>query len=165
MVLQTLQLFGANMIPIVYKDICEAEERMILQGCNAQGVMGSGVAKAIRAKWPGVFDIYRFEFDRGLLVPGHVVFARVDHFKFVANIITQNTYGYDGVKYATYSSLVKGLEIVRNRCKDLMITEVATPPIGCGLGGLVTEFVFELLDECLTDYGISVTVYDNVLKS
>ena len=37
---------------IIYKqgDLLEAEEVVIVHGCNAQGVVGSGVALAIRNK-------------------------------------------------------------------------------------------------------------------
>ena len=159
-----MEQFGVKMMQIVRRDICTATESMILQGCNAQGVMGSGVAKAIRLKWPGVFSVYRLEYERGLLVPGHVTIAVVENFaenrKFIANIITQKTFGYDGSKYARYSALVKGLETVRSVCLLQDITEVATPPIGCGLGGLNKDFVFELLEEGLTEHGINVTIYE-----
>lgn len=30
-----------------------------MRGCNAQGVMNSGVTKVIRDRYPGAFDVYR----------------------------------------------------------------------------------------------------------
>lgn len=48
-------------------------------------------------------------------------------------------------------------------CKINSITDIATPPIGCGLGGLKREIVFELLrefEEENKDYGIEFFVYD-----
>ena len=45
---------------IVYKvgDITEAPEVVIVHGCNTQGAMGSGVAKAIRRKYPWAYEAY-----------------------------------------------------------------------------------------------------------
>ncbi len=153
------------MLKEVTGNICDATERMIIQGCNAQGVMGSGVAKAIRERWPQVYTEYYKDYERKLLLLGHVTFVHVDPNPvlpnlIIANIITQEKYGYDAKKYARYTALVKGLKKVGSVCERLKITAIATPPIGCGLGGLKKEFVFELLEECLTEYGISVTVYD-----
>ncbi|ESQ88967.1 hypothetical protein ABAC460_14395 [Asticcacaulis sp. AC460] len=46
---------------IIYKtgDLLEAPERVICHGCNAQGVMGSGIAVPIRNRYPMVFKAYR----------------------------------------------------------------------------------------------------------
>lgn len=101
----------------------------------------------------------------GLLSPGYVSFTRVRNAdcQFIANCITQKTYGSDGVKYASYKSLLKCLDTVLEVCKINSITDIATPPIGCGLGGLKREIVFELLrefEEENKDYGIEFFVYD-----
>ena len=39
-------------------DLLKTEIPYIAHGCNAQGVMGSGVAKVIREKWPLAFQVY-----------------------------------------------------------------------------------------------------------
>ncbi len=46
---------------ITYKtgSLLEASEKYIGHGVNAQGQMGSGVAKAVREKWPEAFQVYR----------------------------------------------------------------------------------------------------------
>ena len=143
-------------------DICEAPERVVIQGCNAQGVMGSGVAKALRNKYPEVYIEYMTDYRRGLFKPGYVVHTKLSpphNNKWVCSIISQERYGTDGKKYARYSSLVKGVEAVRKFVFQTGMTGIATPKIGCGLGGLDWEIVSELLDENFTEYGIAVTVY------
>ena len=48
-----------NKIKVKLGDICSVNSGIIVHGCNAQGVMGSGVAKAIRLKYPQVFEDYK----------------------------------------------------------------------------------------------------------
>ena len=45
---------------IIYRqgNLLDAREIVILHGTNARGVMGSGVARQIRARWPNVYEIY-----------------------------------------------------------------------------------------------------------
>ena len=39
-------------------NITEVTQGVIVHGCNAQGVMGSGVAKQLRAKYPEIYVDY-----------------------------------------------------------------------------------------------------------
>ena len=50
---------------ILYKqgDLTQAEEYIIAHGCNAQGKMGSGVAKAIRREFPQAYSYYRSAYE------------------------------------------------------------------------------------------------------
>ena len=43
----------------IQKDITTERHGLIIHGVNCQGVMGSGVALAIRNKWPVVYDEYK----------------------------------------------------------------------------------------------------------
>ena len=43
-------------------DLFQTEIKTIVHGCNAQGVMGSGVAKIIRDKYPKAYDRYVAEY-------------------------------------------------------------------------------------------------------
>ncbi len=146
---------------IVNGNVCDAPHALIMHGCNAQGVMGSGVAKAIRAKFPLAYTDYRLLYEAGDLYPGYVHFCRIyePEAKTIANIITQEYYGNDGGKYARYEHLMEGLKRVRSYCLTMQITEIATPWIGCGLGGLKQEIVQELLEEMLVEKEISVYIY------
>ena len=44
---------------IISKDILTVESGVICQQVNCQGVMGSGLAKQIRDKWPIVYEKYK----------------------------------------------------------------------------------------------------------
>ena len=51
------------MLKYIKGDITEIESGIICQQTNCQGVMGSGLAKAIRDKWPKVFDEYGIDIE------------------------------------------------------------------------------------------------------
>ena len=46
---------------IIYKkgDLLTTDADIIVHGCNCQGVMGSGVAKQIKEKFPNAYTIYK----------------------------------------------------------------------------------------------------------
>lgn len=139
-----------------------------MHGCNAHGVMGSGVAKAIRAKWPVAYERYHayckgYEGSPDLL--GKVVMVNVGdtdtiNSLFVANAITQLNYGKDGKVYADVDAIADALATTASFA-DAMKLPLFLPPIGCGLGGLNWELDVEpLLQWAIQGYDIDVFVCD-----
>lgn len=135
------------MITYLDKDITTIEEGIIAHGVNCQGVMGSGVAKAIRDKWPDVYKGYmnngknRTGKDDNLLGSCHLIQANmkdVDCKVHVANCYTQRFYGRDGKKYADQWAIIESLKYVYYWA-DLYELDVFMPKIGAGLGGLDWE--------------------------
>lgn len=81
--------------------------RMIAHGCNAQGVMGSGVAVVIKKMMPYAYMAYPDEWNRRKLRLGQVVYAEKQGVH-IANCITQLNYGRDqSTVYVDYGA-VKG---------------------------------------------------------
>ena len=122
-------------------NIINASEPIIAHGCNAQGVMGSGVAKAVKLRFPNAFDCYRRQHKEEGLKVGQVIYAPCEE-KIIANCITQRYYGRDGRRYVDYEAFRKCMKSIDafttamkvNTYKDETIT-VAMPRIGAGLGG------------------------------
>ena len=158
-------------------DICDTHIHDIIHGCNAQGVMGSGVAKSIRDKFPGCYEDYCM-----LLGPATNSYKDtwralgMDCIHFVKNVgfndgkpmrihnlITQEFFGNKpNHKYASYYhvqvgiiNIVRGVPSRYSRAGD----EFAIPKIGCGLGGLKWEVMEELLTEIEEQTGAQFTVY------
>lgn len=135
-------------MPIEYKvgDLLEAREPYIAQGCNAQGVMGSGVAKVWRKKWPDSYEDYHNEFKTNGLFLGQVVFHHTSKFPqpVLCNCITQDFYGRDGGPYVSYDA-------VRSCMKELQKMAagqaIAMPKIGAGLGGGDWNIISEIIEE------------------
>lgn len=113
---------------------------ILVHGCNAQGVMGSGVAALVKKLYPFAFDAYRAEHNDFGLVLGDVVFASTpagddDNCSVtVANAITQQNYGRDGKLYVSYDAVVESMLKVAAVAKTRNVP-VIFPMIGGGLGG------------------------------
>ncbi len=130
-------------IEYIQGDLFTTKIEVIVHGCNAQGVMGSGVAKTIREKYPKAYDRYRkeHELNKGLKL-GEIIAVpcgdRVndrENYKVIINAITQDFYGRDGQRYVSYDAVADAMERI-NRMSDIYgITEIAMPQIGAGLGG------------------------------
>src|SRR5215217_4845823 len=94
-------------------DLFEAPEIFIAHGCNAQGVMGSGVALGIKNKYPQAYlDYVRFIKSANTLkmsALGHSVITKTSD-KVIMNLITQESFGRDGKKYVNYEAIVDSLE-------------------------------------------------------
>ena len=95
------------MIRYVNGDLLDVTSGIIVHGCNAQGVMGSGVAKAIKQKYPGAFRTYQdaHQSTPGGLKIGEVVWHVQDGIK-IANAITQEFYGTEK-RHVNYAAVVK----------------------------------------------------------
>lgn len=123
---------------LVYKkgDVTTAHEDIIAHGCNARGVMGKGVAKAIRDKWPGAYEAYKAAYDEHGLHLGEVVIYQGDTVT-VANCITQEFYrgGDDNTQYVDYDAVHKCMGALRRYCEEQDLHTIAMPKIGAGLGG------------------------------
>ena len=115
-------------------NLLEASEQMIIHGCNARGAMGSGIARAIRKKWPEAYRAYRIRFEANDLNVGDVVFVDVDDGKTVANAITQETHGRSSRKrYVSYDAVSDCMGKIRDAADRRSIPVVAMPRIGAGL--------------------------------
>lgn len=136
-------------------NIIDVKSGLIIQQVNAQGVMGSGVAKAIREKYPLVWEVYSntvgpayTQKNSGRDLLGKVIYVQVTPDLFIANIIGQQFFGRDNKRYTSYDALDLGLaDIARLNKDDAM--EIHHPLIGSGLGGANWRIVSVLIESHL----------------
>ena len=77
--------------------------------CNAQGVMGSGIAKEIRERIPEAYVEYMFNYNMSKRFSGPNDFlGEVNCGGNVLNIIGQEYYGMDKKRYVNYGALAAG---------------------------------------------------------
>jgi len=126
---------------------------IIMHGCNAQGVMNAGVAKALKEAHPEIFADYRRCFlERGLTL-GQVVWTQKKPDLWIASAITQEFYGRKpGVRYVSYEAIEKSALHVAQKARETELP-IHMPCIGAGLGGgnwlkikPIFEFAFKELD-------------------
>lgn len=133
-------------ITYLKQDVTTVTNGIIAHGVNCQGVMGSGVARALRDKWPAIYPPYqqlcaRAETDVELLGRVQYVTPRRSDVS-IANCFTQVHYGRDGRRYADPEAIEKCLTQVAQSCNQLKLS-LYMPKIGCGLGGLSWETEIE----------------------
>lgn len=126
------------MITEIHKDITTATSGVIAHGVNCKKRMGSGVALAIKNKWPVIYEVY-LESKSSL---GMVDTIEVGDLLYVANCYTQENYGSDGSRYASLDAIALALHSVYEFANQYNI-DVNLPKIGSDRGGL--DWVTEVL--------------------
>lgn len=118
----------------------------IVHGCNCQGVMGSGVARAVRERYPRAFIEYRSISHQ--LYLGLTQIVLVDPGKWIVNAMTQQGYG-SGERHVNYDAVAVAFEHVRRDAHRLGVSSIAYPLIGAGLGGGNWKILRTIIDETL----------------
>jgi O-acetyl-ADP-ribose deacetylase (regulator of RNase III) len=145
-------------------DITTVTEGIIIHQVNAQGVMGSGVAKALRDRHPSIFSDYIEVVKPNS--PGHVsaahlgkvIMSKVGPQLHVANLVGQQFYGSDGLKYTSYDAIDAGLirlaDWIDTHVGKGLMTEPAIhfPLLGSDRGGGKWEVVQAIIDHRLGKY-------------
>lgn len=141
------------MIKYVKGDLLNAEQLIIVHQCNAQDTMGSGVAKAIRTKYPKAYHEY-LEYFRHIPKSermGKVQFCNVGD-KLVANLVGQFNYLPRGLCHTDYKALEEGFTKIKLSFPD----DVAMPKIGCGLGGGDWKVVSAIIESVFDDRDVYI---------
>lgn len=152
------------MIEHIKCDIFESGADVICHQVNCQGVMGSGIAKQVREKYPFVYEQYRKLCDmcseeRSILL-GQTQITPTPindkEWKYIANLFAQESYGYDGKCYTNYDALKECLLYVKRYCSDKVI---AIPYLmGCHRGGGDWNIVYKMIEEVFADSDCEVLI-------
>ena len=155
-------------------NILDSGADIICHQVNCQGKMNSGVAKAIREKWPEVYIKYMESneiiwdkaHEHGRMIWNHmlgqvqVVFIADKKTMAVVNMFAQENYGYDGRRYTSYDAFWSCLgEIKRTINPGLRIAFPAR--IGCVRGGANWNVILKMIEEVLgEDYNVEIWDFD-----
>ena len=144
------------MVTVVKGNLLNASEKIIAHQVNCQKKMNSGVAKAIREKWPIVFEKYQ----KAESQLGFVDFILIDnHYNYVANMYAQDNYGYDGKQYTNYDAFRQCCKKIVEFCRNMTIKYTVAMPykIASDRGGADWDKIMDILLEEFTD--IDLTLY------
>ncbi|MBU8727087.1 MULTISPECIES: macro domain-containing protein [Bacillus] len=146
------------MIKTVDGNILEASEDIICHQVNCKGVMGAGLAKQIKSKYPNVYKEYKqlcTEQVDDLL--SSVQLISTNDRKTIANLFAQTGYGRKRMQ-TDYDALRSCLQSLKDTVTHSNQTSIAIPyGIGCGLAGGDWTIVEEMIEDVLGD--CEVTVY------
>ena len=161
---------------VVYKecDIFDSGADIICHQVNCQGVMGSGVAKQVREKYPPVYRAYKewcenYEATDLLgksqfvpLKPMWTVNENNGELMGVVNIFGQLNYGYNGRCYTDYDALQHAFDSIHQFLNLFESQPIIAFPykFGCARGGGDWDKVFAMISEEFKDITVLICECD-----
>ena len=146
-------------------DILKSGADVICHQVNCQGVMGGGLAKQIRQRWPNVYESYLqyITFERmigGLELGSNWLVSINDDGKYplIVNMFAQYEFGKDKqyTDYAAFKLCCENLYVDFKEMKPI----IAFPyKIGCGLAGGDWSVVRGIIKEVFADYAGEVQIW------
>lgn len=151
-------------------DMLAVTQGILVHGCNCQGVMGSGIARAVRDKWPDVYQAYRTRHQQSGLQLGDTIVvgsspqaespvvarhlhATTDQLApqlIVVNAMTQHDYGTDQSRvYVDYAAVFAAFSRISLLARDTGLG-VHFPLIGCGLANGQWSEVARMIGSAVT---------------
>ena len=141
------------------------EVDFLVHCCNAQGVMGSGIAKQIKKEFPDAYNVYRQSYIRKQKLP----LGSITYSDGVFNLVGQEYYGYDGKRYMNYGAIAKGFNHIKAilmaggfekgllAIHDKANYTIAIPyKFACDRAGGDWDIVLELITVLLGPYDIKI---------
>jgi len=143
----------------------------IVHGCNAQGVMGSGVALGVKQTWPGAFHSYVQHYQTHGLVLGVVYPYVQDENLVIWNAITQDGFGGD-VRNTSYDAIQTCFEQINWHIKEGGVenaaftqpAEIHIPMIGAARGGGNWEIIREIIEQTV-EYPVTLWLPDSTVTT
>jgi O-acetyl-ADP-ribose deacetylase (regulator of RNase III) len=160
------------MIKVITGNLMDVKEGIIAHGCNAQGVMGSGVAKLIKDRYEELYLVYRNHYlthrrMHSSLPLGSVSTAKLTQTLYGANLVTQEKYrgfgnDFSNKRWVSYdaieTSFMTLLDMLDNG-KLGNIRTISIPMIGAGLGGGDWDVIYSIIENTIKDRNVEVIVY------
>jgi O-acetyl-ADP-ribose deacetylase (regulator of RNase III) len=166
------------MVTFYNGNILDSGADIICHQVNCQGAMNSGVAKAIRQKWPKVYTEYKAKcdyeeatvndlygqyenpIDWSECLLGDIQVVLVEENKAVINMFAQQYYGYDKKRYTSYDAFWNCINLIKQSVPT--DKKIGFPyNIGCGLGGANWNVILTMIDTVLADYTVEIYVLED----
>ena len=141
-------------------NLLDTDAELILHQVNCQGKMNSGVAKAIREKWPVVFDEYCKLCSSPFLKLGMCQPVSISDTQKVINMFSQDKYGYDGEMYTSYDAVNKCFKYTKGYMQSNGFKRIAIPYKMCSCrGGANWDVIMALLKANFEDSDITIEIW------
>lgn len=159
------------MIKEVCGDILLSKADLLAHGISANDPFDSGLALALRERWPSLVKDYRHDTRSKAIGTGDVWgWTGVQEnggARKIVNLVTQDTLGQGPSAKpgkASVENVRRSLQRLAKYVRDENITSVALPRLATGVGGLAWEDVRPLVDQYMGGLGIPVIVYTTYQK-
>lgn len=140
---------------ILLGNIFDSKCSTLVNTVNCVGVMGKGIARDFKNRYPSMFDEYQALCKAGRVKPGQPYLYRDLAGTSIINFPTKDNWRSP----SKFSYISEGLKWFRQYYQELGITSVAFPPLGCGNGGLKWDDVGPEMYRALKDLPIEIEIY------
>lgn len=129
---------------VIKKDIFNTHAQLLVNPVNCVGVMGAGLAKQFKERYPGMFVKYKKDCLLGNVQLGEI---RIYEGNFYSDVICFPTkYHWEDPSKLSYIAHALG------RLKEVITYDsIAIPALGCGLGGLQKKEVIPMIVKYMMD--------------
>lgn len=143
------------MITFLETSVFDSPAQTLVNTVNTVGVMGKGIAKEFKSRYPAMYSEYRLLCDEHQLGIGGLHMWRGDK-RWVLNFPTKTTWRLPSkIEYVKL-----GLEKFVESYARLGITSISFPPLGCGNGNLDWKDVRPVMESYLKRVTIQVYIHD-----
>jgi O-acetyl-ADP-ribose deacetylase (regulator of RNase III) len=144
-----------GVIKVLTGNLFESKAQTVVNTVNCVGIMGKGIALEFKKRFPDMFKDYEERCKRkevrlgrpylyATMLPPHVLnFPTKDHWSSASNL----------------ADIEKGLRYLLDHYKELGISSIAVPALGCGEGGLDWRLVGPVIYHYLSKLDIDVELY------
>lgn len=145
---------------IVKGDLLANARGFLIHGCNDKGVMGSGVAAGIKARFPKAFEIYSEAFDAGELKIGTSTFYQHSNDLWIVNAVTQtlgtrNPLHYPAIKACFDHALNFMVALEAARGIPYGTLPLMFPMIGAGRAGGDWAVISSMIDNAINSANLA----------
>lgn len=138
------------MIILAKGNLLRSGADILVNTVNCEGFMGKGIALQFKKAFPENYKAYESECRKGNVAPGRVFLFSTGNLippLYIVNFPTKKRWR-ENSKLEYISS---GLEDLVRVLKELDVSSIAVPPLGCGLGGLKWSAVRPLIERAFSE--------------
>lgn len=143
------------MIIIKIGNIFESTCDVLVNTINCVGVMGKGIALEFKKKYPKMYMDYIDRCQHGKVNVGKPYMYISNDGDKILNFPTKDHWRSP----SRLSYVIAGLDWFVSNYKELGITSIAFPPLGCGNGGLTWDIVGPIMFKKLAQLPIRIEIY------
>ena len=142
------------MIKHIKCDIFESGADIICHQVNCRGVMGSGIAKQVRERYPWVYAHYKRLCNNNSpnVIIGSAQLVYINETQAICNCFGQLSYGSDGACYTSYGALDGIFNYLKREFQGKNAVIAFPFLFGCARGGGNWSIVYNMIEDIFDDY-------------
>jgi O-acetyl-ADP-ribose deacetylase (regulator of RNase III) len=143
-------------VRVVHGDLFESSLQTLTNTINTVGVMGAGIAKEFKARYPAMFEDYKRRCGEGLVRAGEPYLWQSGEGKAILNFPTKEH--WRGKSQMIW--IEQGLDFLSHHYLLWRIESLALPALGCSHGGLAWLDVRAVMERYLSALDIPIEIYE-----